>query len=356
MTRPVRCPTRASAASAMLRALQGAMPCAVIRNADALFVGDFGDVDVVVPASADLMEVIRLLEVAARRLGWPAYRRVSGAHTAHLGVLAPTPALDSGEPPVIWIDVFRGLVWRGIHYLNADALLARSIELRGGVQCLRPEAAALATLLHYALYSQEVPVRYRSWLQDALPLSIDPRWCALLSVGEVQQVLDHARRGRWAAVRSWARVARRRLLVRSVRSSALEMSRFIGVQIARYVHAFFHPPGVLVVLEGPDPAAWMHGQALVHEVQRWHAFSVKDSLVAQPSLARMPRIWWTVLRGGLAALPLGRGRNRLPASALSVLTRAPCLSAAQPDSVRGIVAAAARAVGRATGVLADGRS
>lgn len=356
MTPLVRCPARASVASAMLRGLQGAMPCAVIRNADALLDGDFGDVDVVVPTSADLVEVIRLLEGAARLLGWPVYRRVSGAHTAHLGVLAPTPALDSGEPPVIWIDVFRGLVWRGIHYLNADALLARSVELRGGVQCLRPEVAALATLLHLALYLREIPVRYRSWLQDALPSSIDPGWCALLSVGEVQQVVDYARRGRWGAVRSWAGVVRRRLLVRSVRSSPLKMTRFIGAQVARYFHAFFDPPGVLVVLEGPEWSGWMHGQALVHEVQRWHAFSVKDSLVAQPSLVRMPRIWWTVLRGGLAALPLASGRNRLRARALSVLTRAPCLSAARSDSVRGIVAAAARAVGRATGVLADGRS
>jgi len=289
----------------MLHALERAgVRHAVIRNVDPLLAGTFGDVDVVVEGRADLRKAVDVLADAAGSEGWIVYRRSIRGHSAHVGAVSPREVSDGDQPAIIWFDVFGGFSWKGIPYLRSGPVLARAVSGEGGIWRLPSDLSTLSTLVHCLLYSGGVPPRYRQWLAEDLPVSVDPAVAGALRRAELEEVASLCRAQSWAALERRSSALRRTLLLRSL-SDPRGIARSLAAYATAQLPAVRRRPGVITLIGAPGSLETGCGVALVAATRRCHAFSTIHSFAASGSPRAIPRISWAVLNGGLVAVATG---------------------------------------------------
>lgn len=60
---------------------------------------------------------------------------------------------------IIKLDLFKGLLWRGMYYLNADDILNNTIEYNN-IKVPRPTDESLIMIMYYTLYAKKINIKY----------------------------------------------------------------------------------------------------------------------------------------------------------------------------------------------------
>ncbi len=152
------------------------------------------------------------------------------------------------------VDLFDRLLWRSVPILDPTQVLGRRRHVRGIAVPSRADEAVL-NLLTRPLYGGEIRDKYRAAIVEQ---ASEERFGQVLSaaVGKSLGLLtiDDLRTGRWKTIEDRRNGYRRALVLRAV----LRRPGRVLVQAAadawRLAHRAVRPPGLFVVLVGPDGA------------------------------------------------------------------------------------------------------
>lgn len=232
--------------AAVFRAWRAAgLSAVVLRNYRELPADTANDIDVLFHRS-ELETAERLLLEAAEGHGFRLHNRAEYATRALY--------FHSAAARQVHFDLFTGFFWRGLPFLNAQSVLdGRS---RGELFAVpNPVAEAAINLLSGLLHAGVAKSKYRESAQEAarqFPVEFTQRLAWGLGDDVARRLTDSAGRGDWGAVESMAPTLRRALLRRHFRQKSVLCLRNLARDAGRLVRRFLHPPGLAMVLCGPD--------------------------------------------------------------------------------------------------------
>ena len=219
----------------------------VLRNYEALphFTGN--DIDVLV-APAQL----RAAEAALLAAAGPA-----GFRLHNCGEFAATLALYlSGlqSTAQVHFDLFTGLRWRGLDFLDSRALFDRQVD-RGSFAIPHPAHEAVASLLENLIYHGKIREKYRSSI--AAGFRADPAAALELlrrtwGAATAQFLVAAAAAQKWPEIEARSRALRRALLLRQPARHPCRTATSLLADAARFARRAARPPGLTVTLCGAD--------------------------------------------------------------------------------------------------------
>jgi thymidylate kinase len=218
----------------------------VLRNYERLPLFAPGDVDVLV-AEGQRARAEELLCAAAGAAGYRLHNRAE-----YVPVSLYFHHLPSRHQ--VHVDLSTSLRWRGFDLLGADRVLAGRVE-HGLFFIPQPIHEAVVTLLTGLLFNGRVKEKYRSGISRAFQAQPDPATPILseaLGEQEATRLAGLVRREDWPAVEDRARRLRRALAWRQVRCRPCHTARVLASDTLRLLRRFIHPPGLVVVICGPD--------------------------------------------------------------------------------------------------------
>jgi len=218
----------------------------VLRNYQQLPDSTSNDVDVLVAPCA-LAEAERRLITAASQAGYRPHQRVC---------FDPV-SLFFHHPQTlhqVQIDLFHRLAWRGVPLLDAQSVLDRSVQ-RDLFAVPDPVDEAVLNLLIRLLYQGRVREKYR----ESIRTVAEGRWEAFFArlaeaVGTkaARTLAEWTRAGDWEAIESRAHRWRRNVVCRALFHAPGRVLRAWASDLKRLWARARRPPGLLVVLLGPD--------------------------------------------------------------------------------------------------------
>ena len=219
----------------------------VLRNYEELPHFTANDVDVLV-GPAQLRAAEAALLAAASAAGFRLHNRCEFAATLALylsGVQSKAQA---------HFDLFTGLRWRGLDFLDGRALLERRVD-RGLFAVPHPAHEAAANLLENLVYHGKVKDKYRSSIAtgfraepaEALEL-LGRTW----GVGHAQFLVAAAAAENWTAIEGRTRALRRALILRQEARRPCRSAASLLAEAARFARRAARPAGLTVALCGAD--------------------------------------------------------------------------------------------------------
>lgn len=251
MDAPAQNPSAPRTLAALLTAAFAAwqragLPFVVLRNYENLPASTTNDIDILI-APRHKQEAEALLIRAAASAGWRLHNRAQ---------FSPVSLFfyESATLQQIQIDLFFSLKWRGFDMLSANEVLAEH-RPRGEFAIPSARHEAVLNLLARLLYAGVAREKYRAGVRQTFRESSAPvtsvlltrfgsRWADWL----VQAVLAE----RWADIEAAAAQLRRALAFRQlIRNPLLPLGTLIADAV-RLTGRWLRPPGLFVVLNGPD--------------------------------------------------------------------------------------------------------
>ena len=151
-------------------------------------------------------------------------------------------------------DLFTALKWRGFDFLSGEEFLGRKVS-KGLFAIPHPAHEAAANLLASFIFSGQVKEKYRPGIAAAFRSDPDAAR-ALLSktYGEARAKLlvDLAARENWPAIEALVGGLRRSLIARQFLRRPWKTTASLAADTLRLLRRFLRPPGLTVVLCGPD--------------------------------------------------------------------------------------------------------
>jgi thymidylate kinase len=244
---------------------------AVLRNHERLPDHIGNDLDVLV-AERDRSE--RILLECARSLGWRLHNRAE---------FSPVTLFLSASDRAsqVHVDLFDVLAWRGFEMFPAQAFLRARVR-RERFWVLSPVHEAALSLSTHLLYHGRVKMAYAANVNRIF--ASEPE--AAIDVLADAFGLEHAERlvrsaieGRWSEIEAAATALRRALLGRCLVDAPLRTARGLAGDLVRLARRWLRPPGLVVVLLGPDGSGKSTAAALLARLLR-------------PSFARSRLLHW----------------------------------------------------------------
>lgn len=218
----------------------------VLRNYELLPHATTNGIDVLVAREqVELAE--QTLVSAAREAGYRLHNRAEFA-TRSL-YLAD---IESGRQ--IHFDLFVDLRWHSIEYLSCRDFLARKVE-RGPFWIPHPAHEAGTNLLASFIYSGRIKDKYKPSVATALrahPGVARDLLAASYGSGSARQLVERAIKEEWSAIESQIGKLRTILLLRQFTLRPWQSLSTLAKDVFRWAKRFFRPPGLMVVLLGPD--------------------------------------------------------------------------------------------------------
>ncbi|MCS7089639.1 MAG: hypothetical protein RMN51_02030 [Verrucomicrobiota bacterium] len=226
--------------------MQAGIPFLVLRNYDQLpdFTGN--DVDVLIPPDC-LKAAETSLRIAARHVGYLLHHR---AQFDPLSLFVSHPS--TGQQ--VQIDLFTRLAWRGIPLLDSSLVLARR-RLRNGIAVPDPVDEAVLNLFIRLLYQGSVREKYRAGIQEVAQfhrVAWQQRLGEIVGHQAAIQLANWASAGNWSAIEQRKWHWRWRVLRRALARQPGKVLANLLYDARRLWSRWWRPPGLLVVLLGPD--------------------------------------------------------------------------------------------------------
>ena len=204
------------------------------------------DLDILV-APPEIARAEKLLVSTARAHGYTFINRAE---------LSPVSLFFSHETSreQVHIDLFKSLKWRGFDLLEAETVLAARLE-RGPFFIPDPVHEAVLNLLNRLLYQGYVKEDYRSDILEVFtnePERTQVTLARVLGAEAAQQLTAMIRARSWAEVEAKANEWRRSLATHQLARFPLRSATAIWSDGVRLTKRFLEPPGLMVVLLGPD--------------------------------------------------------------------------------------------------------
>lgn len=161
--------------------------------------------------------------------------------------------LETGQQ--IHIDLFQNLVWRGITLIDASRVQARRRLYRELFFVPHPADEAAVKFLTQQMYRGRVKDSYQTSIQEAFS-SFPVEAASILRTlfgADSEDLLALIQRGQWKEASSFANTRKRAVVLRQFRHPTAFALQTVHDSI-RLVRRFLRPPGVTVVLLGPDGA------------------------------------------------------------------------------------------------------
>ncbi len=233
--------------STAFRGWRGAgIPFLVLRNYRDLPASTANDIDVLV-GPRDLRAAESALVAAAQTCGFRLHNR---------GEFATLALYFSGVDSTtqVHFDLFTDLKWRGFDFLDCSEFLEHRV---GGelFDVPHPAHEAATNLMAYLIFAGKVKEKYRRSIHDGF---VAHRQLAaeLLArsygSGNAQFILESGLQERWAEIEARTPALRRALIARQLVREPLKTAGSLLRDCFRFVHRLLHPPGMTVVVCGPD--------------------------------------------------------------------------------------------------------
>lgn len=222
------------------------VPFLVLRNHEQLPDLTTNDVDVLV-APAQLTVAEACLVEAAASCGYWLHQRV---RFDPLSLFLHHPSTGTQ----VQIDLFTRLAWRGVPLLDAMDVLERRQPRSGFAVPDRVDEAVLNLLIRL-LYQGRVRDKYRAGIQAVVvnrAEEFERRLAGVLGRKAARRITGWAEAGDWAAIERRVWQWRLRALLRGLVQHPLWLVAYWADDIGRLWDRWRHPPGILVVLLGPD--------------------------------------------------------------------------------------------------------
>jgi thymidylate kinase len=224
-------------------------PFLVLRNHDELPEKITGDVDLLVDASK-IREAERDVIDSARQCGFVLVNR---AWFSPLALFFAN--LETGEQ--IHIDLFKNLAWRGVSLADPKSVLERRRDVAAGFPVPHRIDEAVVNLLTRLLYQCKVKEKYRSDLQEVFqssPKEITDRLTAVMGWKRASHMSHLAAQGDWEAIENLKSYWRIGSLKHAILKQPLKFLTTTAWDLQRLLGRIMRPPGVLVMIMGPDGA------------------------------------------------------------------------------------------------------
>lgn len=218
----------------------------VLRNYEGLPEYTTNDIDVLVRRSDRSRAEVVLLQ-AAGRAGFRLHNRAEFA-TLALYLSCPT----TGEE--VHFDLFVDLQWRGFDFLEAGAFLDRRVN-RGLFDIPHPVDEGASKLLAIMIYTGKVKDHYKPSIATAFKSGGKEAGGLLARTygqGLAEVLVAAGAAEKWAEVEALTPALRRALIWRQAVLSPLRTLASLARSVRRWVSRWLHPPGLTVVLCGPD--------------------------------------------------------------------------------------------------------
>lgn len=224
------------------------MPYLILRNYASLPESGTGDIDILIDAQwLDRAEASMV--ACGHEFG---FRLVNRAWFSPLALFFAN--LSSGEQ--VHLDLFPDLVWRGLRLLDERKTLERRREHPNGFPIPHQADEAVLNLLTRLLYTRKVKERYRPGIQAGFSREREGV-LEILRAGfgsAAEEMFGLALGGQWHVLE--AKSTRWRLLLakRRLLREPLKVCMTLLWDLSRYFRRLRRPPGLLIVLLGPDGA------------------------------------------------------------------------------------------------------
>lgn len=218
----------------------------VLRNYEELPRHTTNDIDVLVQKD-QRKAAEKILTEAAAVTGFRLHNR---AEFATLALYFSHP--QSGAEA--HFDLFAALKWRGFDFLPAEDFLAKKIA-RDSFFIPHPAHEAAANLLAFFIFNGRVKEKYRPGI--AAGFRAEPEAARALMAKSYGDELagEFVRLGaeeNWSAIESKLREARKTLVLRQSALQPLRTFASLDLDFDRLLRRIFYPPGLAIVLCGPD--------------------------------------------------------------------------------------------------------
>jgi thymidylate kinase len=217
----------------------------VLRNYEGLPDAVGNDIDVLVsPRQAQQAEEI--LCAAAKEAGFRRHNR------AEFSTLAQYFFSESNAEA--HIDTFQGLQWRAFDYLSCDRFLAKKIN-KGLFSVPHPAHEAATSLLAHMIYTGQIKDKYKPSIVAGFKAGpAEARSLLAESYGEKLAgfIVEAGTAERWDELARSTGTLRRSLIFRHILHHPVRTLGSFVRNGARIVRRYFRPPGLCVVLCGPD--------------------------------------------------------------------------------------------------------
>lgn len=218
----------------------------VLRNYEALPDHVDNDIDILVlPAQRQLSEGV--LVTAATATG---YRLHNRAEFTPVSLFFYRP----GTLEQVQVDLFTSLGLRILPFLSVPEVLERSVN-RGLFSVPHPIDGAIINLLTRLLYKGHVRASYRDGILTAFRKSPDEARASLTRMfgsSNAESLVGGVLAEDWSGIEASATVLRRTLLGRQILRNPVSILRGIVRDGWRLLRRWLRPPGLSVVLLGPD--------------------------------------------------------------------------------------------------------
>lgn len=217
----------------------------VLRNYQELPADSSNDIDVLLPRGERAAAEALLIQVAERS-GFRLHNRAEYATRAL--------SFHSLAARQVHFDLFTGLFWRGLPFLDVSAVL-RGCKREALFDIPNPVHEAAINLLSGLLHAGVAKPKYRAGAQAAAgQFAGDFLRCVAWGLGDgmAGRLTDSVQRGDWAAVESLAPRLRRALIWRHLWRHPWRCVADVARDAGRLAGRFLQPPGLVLVLCGPD--------------------------------------------------------------------------------------------------------
>lgn len=225
---------------------EAGIPFVVLRNYERLPDFTSNDVDVLVGPDR-LLEAERLLVRAATAVGYRLHHRAEFDPVSLFFHHAETWHQ-------VQVDLFGRLAWRGVPLLDAEAVLRRR-QSRGEFAIPDPWDEAVLNLLVRLLYQGRIREKYREGIHRAAQTDAATfvrRLAEVLGASAAAQMTGWVLARDWQAIESRTWLWRLALLAHSLQTRPRPTLATVGHDLRRLLRRWRRPPGLWVVLLGPD--------------------------------------------------------------------------------------------------------
>jgi thymidylate kinase len=219
----------------------------VLRNYEGLpyFAGN--DIDVLVrPAQLGAAEAALL--AAVRAAGFRLHNRSEFAATLALY----TSGLQSNAQA--HFDLFTGLQWRGLDFLDCRALFERKVD-RGLFAVPHPAHEAASSLLQNLVYNGKIKEKYRPSIAAAFragPAEALELMARTWGAARAKSLVAAAAAEKWTEIEASSGALRRALIFRQGALRPCHTATLLLADAARFARRAARPPGLTVALCGAD--------------------------------------------------------------------------------------------------------
>lgn len=218
----------------------------VLRNHHQLSDGSGNDIDILVERRAASRAEKLLVDVLYRHgFAW--------TNRAEFGPVSLFFVCRKTGAQVHW-DLFTALTWRGVKVLPAQEVLKAKLAM-GPYWVPEPAHAAVLNLLTRLLFHGYVKDAYKPEVQQVFTREsgrVSEVLCSVFGADLACAVQPLAAANNWTEVERMAPALRRRLISRFVTKSTMEAAVTAVAEPARLLKRFASPPGLFIVLMGPD--------------------------------------------------------------------------------------------------------